>query len=82
MLLFLDAIVDFMFSLQHYDQAISHSTALNECVSENICAHPRTHVIHPFTCKLWYHHVSTGSSGGGGVRMLVVVMNQKVVVST
>ena len=61
MLLFLDATVDAMFSLQHCDQGISNSSALHECVSEKICAHPRTHVIHPFTFKLWYHHVSTGS---------------------
>ena len=80
MLLFLDATVDLMFYLHHCDQRISHSSALNEWLTEKICAHPRTHVIRSFSCKLWYQHVSTGSSGGGGVRLLVVVMNQIVVV--
>ena len=86
MLLFLDATVDVMFYLHHFwdcDQGISHSSALNECVTEKIWAHPRTHVILcSFTCKLWYHPLTTGSSEGGGVRLLVVVLNQIVVVST
>ena len=36
MLLFLDATVDVLFYLQHYYQGISHSSALNECVSKSI----------------------------------------------
>ena len=60
-----------------------YSSALTECLTEKICAHPGTHVILcSETCKLWYHHVSTGSSGSGGVSLLVVVINQIVVVST